>query len=86
MLNKARESDIEAAAPSFAGLLQRSQRDRILDANEETAMLKAYPARLKRIAAVARETCLSEGDIIRLTRPMIDKQRREIVPAGEERS
>ena len=44
MLNKARENEIEAAAPSFAGLIQRSQRDRILDANEETAMLDAYPA------------------------------------------
>ena len=82
MLNKARENEIEAAAPSFAGLIQRSQRDRILDATEEKAMLDAYPAWLRRIAIVARETCLSEVDIIRLTKGMIDKQRREIVPAG----
>ena len=82
MLNKARENEIEAAAPSFAGLIQRSKRDRILDAKEESAMLKTYPAWLSRIAIVARETCLSEGDIIRLTKPMIDRQRREIVPAG----
>ena len=82
MLNKARENEIEAAAPSFAGLIQRSQRDRILDDKEETAMLEAYPAWLRRIAIVARETCLSEGDIIRLTKGMIDRQRREIVPAG----
>ncbi len=82
MLNKARENEIEAAAPSFAGLIQRSKRDRILDAKEESAMLKTYPAWLRRIAIVARETCLSEGDIIRLTKPMIDRQRREIVPAG----
>ena len=82
MLNKARENEIEAAAPSFAGLIQRSQRDRILDATEEKAMLDAYPAWLRRVATVARETCLSEGDIIRLTKGMIDRQRREIVPAG----
>jgi len=37
MLNKARESEIEVAAPSFAGLIQRSQRDRILEANENGA-------------------------------------------------
>jgi integrase len=82
MLNKARESEIEAAAPSFAGLIQRSQRDRILDTKEESSMLDAYPPWLRRVAIVARETCLSEGDIIRLTRGMIDRQRREIVPTG----
>jgi integrase len=82
MLNKARENEIEASAPSFAGLIQRSQRERILEAQEESAMLDAYPPWLRRIAIVARETCLSEGDIIRLTKPMIDRHRREIVPAG----
>ena len=45
-------------------------------------MLDAYPGWLRRVATVARETCLSEGDIIRLTKPMIDRQRRELVPAG----
>jgi integrase len=82
MLNKARESGIEAAAPSFAGLIQRSQRERILEPEEETALLEAYPPWLRCVAVVARETCLSEGDIIRLTKSMIDRQRREIVPAG----
>lgn len=82
MLNKARECDIEAATPSFKGLIQRGQRDRVLNANEEIALLDAYPGWLKRVAIIARETCLSEGDIIRLTKPMIDRQRREIVPAG----
>jgi integrase len=82
MLNKARESEIEAAAPSFAGLIQRTQRDRILDVKEESALLLAYPAWLRCVAIVARETCLSEGDIIRLSKNMIDRQRREIVPAG----
>jgi integrase len=82
MLNRARECEIEAATPSFKGLIQRSQRDRILDADEETALLETYPEWLRRIAIVARETCLSQGDIIRLTKAMIDRQRREIVPAG----
>jgi hypothetical protein len=73
MLNKARESEIEVATPSFAGLIQRSQRERILDAKEEKALLEAYPAWLKRVAIVAQETCLSQGDIIRLTKSMIDR-------------
>jgi integrase len=42
----------------------------------------AYPAWLRRVAIVARETCLSQGDIVRVTPAMIDRQRREIVPAG----
>jgi integrase len=62
--------------------LRQLRRHRVLNANEETALLAAYPAWLERIAVVARETCLSEGDIIRLTKPMIDRERREIVPAG----
>jgi len=82
MLNRARECEIEAASPSFKGLIHRAQRDRILDADEETALLEAYPPWLKRLSIVAKETCLSEGDIIRLTKAMIDRQRREIVPAG----
>jgi hypothetical protein len=56
------------AAPSFAGLIQRSQRDRVLDQKEEKAMLEIYPAWLGRVAIVAQETCLSQGDIVRLTR------------------
>jgi integrase len=82
MLNRARENEVEAATPSFAGLIERSQRDRVLDGKEETAMLYAYPVWLKRVAIVAQETCLSQGDIIRLTKNMIDRQRREIVPLG----
>jgi hypothetical protein len=60
-LNKARECDIQAATPSFKGLIQRGQRDRVLSADEESAMLETYPAWLQRIAIVARETCLSKG-------------------------
>jgi len=82
MLNRARECEIEAATPSFKGLIQRAQRDRILDADEEAALLEAYPAWLKRVSIVAKETCLSQGDIIRLTKGMIDYKQREIVPTG----
>ncbi|MDZ4344974.1 MAG: hypothetical protein U1E51_21330, partial [Candidatus Binatia bacterium] len=60
MLNRARECEIEAATPSFKGLIYRTQRDRILDADEETALLDAYPPWLKRLSIVAKETCLSE--------------------------
>ncbi len=82
MLNKARENEHEAATPSFAGLIQRSHRDRILNDKEERAILEAYPAWLQRVAMVARETCLSQGDIVRLTKGMIDRVQREIVPTG----
>ena len=83
MLNRARESDIEAATPSFKGLIQRAQRDRILDAEEENgAVGRSIRHGFSRVAIVARETCLSEGDIIRLTKAMIDHKQREIVPTG----
>jgi integrase len=67
---------------SFKGLLERSQRERVLEPHEQEALLGVYPTWLRRIAIVAQETCLSEGDIIRLTRPMIDRKVREIVPAN----
>jgi integrase len=82
MINKAKECDIEVRVPSFAKLTARSQRNRVLNSDEQTKLLNAYPTWLQRVCIVAIETCLSEGDIIRLTKSMVDRQEREIVPAG----
>jgi integrase len=67
---------------SFRGLIVRSQRERVLDVEEEKALLDAYPVWLRRVCTFAVETCLSQGDVIRLTKAMIDYKRSEIVPMG----
>jgi integrase len=83
MLRVAARESVEVSIPSFDGLVVRSEgRERVLDADEETALLEAYPAWMKRISIVSRETCLSEGDVIRLTEDMIDRKNRVIVPEG----
>jgi len=82
MLKKAHEESIAVAVPSFKGLIVRSQRERILDQTEERALFDAYPAWFRRVAVFATETCLSEGDITRLTKDMIDRKRREVVPTN----
>jgi integrase len=82
MLKKAHEEDIGVSVPSFKGLIVRSQRDRVLDHAEEQALLDAYPTWVRRVAVFAAETCLSQGDIVRLTKDMIDRKRREVVPTN----
>ncbi len=82
VLNVAKRESIEASIPSFEGLIVRSRRERVLEQEEEDTLLKHYPLWLRRLAIVARETCLSEGDLIRLTEAMIDKKGQVIVPEG----
>lgn len=67
---------------SFKGLIKRGRRSRVLSQDEETALLEHYPVWMRRVCIVANETCLSQGDIIRLTDSMIDRRLREIVPEG----
>jgi integrase len=50
--------------------------------SEQVKLLKAAPAWLRRILIVAPETCLSEGDLLRLTDDMIDLEEGVIVPEG----
>lgn len=82
ILKVAARENIEVSIPSFEGLIVRSERERALDHEEENALLNHYPLWLKRLSIVARETCLSEGDLIRLTEAMVDKKNQVIVPEG----
>jgi integrase len=79
-----REHDDEKIViPSFDDLIKRVQRGgRALDTDERKKVLGHYPRWLKRLAEFATETCLSEGDILRLTESMIDRKNRVIVPDG----
>ena len=79
-----REHDDERIiVPSFDGLIKRVARGgRALDTAERKKVLALYPKWLARLAEFATETCLSEGDILRLTESMIDRDSRVIVPDG----
>jgi integrase len=79
-----REHDDEKiVVPSFDGLIKRVARGgRALDTAERKKVLAVYPRWLAHLAEFATETCLSEGDILRLTESMIDRENRVIVPDG----
>jgi integrase len=55
---------------------------RALTAEERSRVLAVYPQWLARFAEFATETCLSEGDLLRLTDEMIDRKFRVVVPEG----
>lgn len=79
-----RERDTEKIIiPSFEDLIKRVKfGGRALTTDERSKVLAEYPKWLSRLAEFATETCLSEGDILRLTEAMIDYKDRVIVPDG----
>jgi integrase len=83
MLNIAARENFKVAVPSFDGLIIRTQRGgRALSVDERGKVLEHYPKWLQWLAEFATETCLSEGDILRLTDPMIDERAGIITPDG----
>jgi len=55
---------------------------RALTVEERAKVLAVYPKWLARLAEFATETCLSEGDLLRLIDDMIDRKFRVVVPEG----
>lgn len=83
MLRVAARESYKVAVPSFEDLIVRTRRGgRALTLAEQEKALAVYPKWMARLAEFAVETCLSEGDILRLTEDMVDRQRGIIVPAG----
>lgn len=81
--NREHEKEYQVVVPSFADLIERVQQSgRALTPEERLKVLAVYPKWLARLAEFAYETCLSEGDILRLTEPMIDRMNCVIVPDG----
>ena len=69
--------------PAFDDLIVRVDRSgRALSREEQRTALTIYPRWMARIAEFAVETCLSQGDILRLTEDMVDWRRGVIVPEG----
>ena len=83
MLRTALREGYKVVVPSFGDLIVRTERGgRALTDDEQKAALAIYAKWMARIAEFAVETCLSQGDILRLSEGMIDWPRGVIVPEG----
>jgi len=73
MLRLAAREDYKVIVPSFDALIVRTDRGgRALTDDEKTKLVAQYPLWMQRLADFADETCLSQGDLLRLTEDMID--------------
>src|SRR5262249_9528797 len=82
MLNVARRLGYEVASPSFDMIPAGGHRTRVLKDSERERLLPECPVWLVQLLVVALETCISLGDLLRLTWSMIDYESGVIVPAG----
>ena len=83
MLRVAAREGYQVSTPSFEDLIMRVKKGgRALTVEERAKVLAVYPKWLARLAEFATETCLSEGDLLRLTDAMIDRKFRVVVPEG----
>jgi integrase len=83
ILTVAAREGYAVTVPSFEGLIVRTKRGgRALEADEQKRVLEVYEPWMQRLAEFAKETCLSEGDLLRLTDDMINRDKGFIVPAG----
>ena len=75
--------DLEITVPSFDGLIVRVNRGgRALSEAEQKKVNAVYPVWLRRLAEFCKETCMSEGDALRLTADMVDFEAGVVVPEG----
>jgi integrase len=82
MMRVAAREGFKVIVPSFEKLIVRTARGgRELAQSERKAALAIYSPWMRRLAMFALETCLSEGDLLRLTKSMIDEQNGVIRPA-----
>lgn len=83
MLRVAVRGGNKVSIPPFEELIVREKKGgRALSIEERKKVLSVYPKWLARLAEFATETCLSEGDLLRLTEQMIDRGACEITPEG----
>ena len=83
MLKVARREGYAASNPSFEGMIIRTEKKpRALTLDEQKSVLEIYPMWMARLSEFAAETCLSQGDLLRLTDHEIDIELGVIVPEG----
>jgi len=75
-----------ATVPNFENLIVRTERGgREITQDEQEKLLAVFPIWMQRLWDFGRETCLSQGDLLRLTDSMIDERQGTITPEGDER-
>jgi integrase len=83
MLRVATREGYKVILPSFEDLIVRTKfGGRALSADDQKKVLAVYPMWLARLAEFAKETCLSQGDLLRLTDDEIDTRLGVIKPEG----
>jgi integrase len=83
MLRTAHREGYKVNVPSFEDLIVRTERGgREITEDEQAQLLPLFPVWMQRAWEFGRETCLSQGDLLRLTDAMIDEQQGTITPEG----
>jgi integrase len=83
MLNVAVDEGYKATVPSFNELIVRTESGgREIGEAEEAKLLPIFEPWMQRLWEFGRETCLSQGDLLRLTDDMIDEMQGTITPEG----
>jgi integrase len=83
MLNVAVDEGYKVTVPSFNELIVRTGRSgREIKAGEEEKLLPIFAPWMQRLWIFGKETCLSQGDLLRLTDDMIDEYQGTIKPEG----
>jgi hypothetical protein len=83
MLRIAAREGYKVMVPSFEGLIVRTERGgREIGEDEQQKVLAVFKPWMQRLWIFARETCLSQGDLLRLTFDMIDEHQGTVTPTG----
>ena len=73
----------KVSVPSFEDLIVRTERGgREITEDEQEKLLPIFEPWMRRLWEFGRETCLSQGDLLRLTDDMIDERAGVIKPEG----
>jgi integrase len=83
MLRTALREGYKVSVPSFEDLIVRSERGgHEISEDEQAKLLPVFEPWMQRLWEFGRETCLSQGDLLRLTDSMIDERQGTIKPLG----
>lgn len=83
MLRVAAREGYKVFVPSFENLIIRTARGgREITEDEQEKLLPVFEPWMRRLWEFGKETCLSQGDLLRLTDAMIDERQGTIKPDG----
>lgn len=83
ILRVALREGYKVSVPSFEDLIVRTERGgREITPDEQEKLVAVFPPWMRRLWEFGGETCLSQGDLLRLTDSMIDERLGVIKPEG----